>query len=126
LEVIECFFPDTVDILPKDQGMYAGTKPVVFPGTSEQSLLNFFMSQRTGASIEFGHEQTIIVREKKDKKKLPKMMKVCLVIILFYFIFIFIFILLRYVIILCDYVMLLFYVIVLFYNVMLLCYVIML
>jgi hypothetical protein len=55
--------------------MYSGTKPVIFPN-DESHLLNFFMSQSTGASIEFGHEQTIIVREEKDKKKLPKILKV--------------------------------------------------
>lgn len=78
LEIIECFFPETVDILPKDLGMYAGTKPLIFPDTTESNLLNFFMSQSAGASIEFGHEQTIIVREEKDKKKLPKILKVLL------------------------------------------------
>lgn len=77
LEIIECFFPETVDILPKDYGMYAGTKPLIFPDTNEESLLNFFMTQSSGASIEFGHEQTIIVREEKDKKTLPKILKVC-------------------------------------------------
>jgi hypothetical protein len=76
LEIIETFFPLTVDILAKDRGMYSGSKPVIFPDTSERELLNFFMSQSNGASIEFGDEQTIIVREEKDKKKLPKILKV--------------------------------------------------
>ena len=79
VELIEHFFPLTIDKLKKDRGMYKGPTPVILETKMNDFLLHLVGNENTTRSLEFGAHQVIIVRSQEAKDQLPKELKQCLV-----------------------------------------------
>jgi superfamily I DNA/RNA helicase len=67
IEIIEQFFPETIDILNKESSQVVGPKPILFSSNESSHIINQYF---TGAAhqeihlskVEFGCEQVVIVR----------------------------------------------------------------
>lgn len=66
LDIIKHYFPNSIDELPKEEGLCTGPLPVIFPSESKQSIIDYFLEH--GAA----HNQAIIVRDKASKQDLPR------------------------------------------------------
>lgn len=76
IELIENFFPVTIDKLRPDNGQLQGPIPLAMPTDKKDDLLLAFLgSEGSGNAIEFGAQQVIVVRDDKSKEKLPDALK---------------------------------------------------
>lgn len=72
VELLYSFFPESLDKLPPDFGLFAGPKPVLMEVSSVSDLvLMLDGSKRETSRIEFGAHQVVIVRNEEAKKSLP-------------------------------------------------------
>ncbi|KAH9855771.1 hypothetical protein C2E23DRAFT_811853 [Lenzites betulinus] len=69
VKLITRLWPNSVDVLPPEQGMTAGPKPTFF---WDDASANFetFLSDESGNTVEFGAHQCILVRDSTAKQKL--------------------------------------------------------
>ncbi|CAG8831602.1 12643_t:CDS:2, partial [Racocetra persica] len=74
IDLIQSFFPNAIDNLPREHGEVGGPRPLIFRGyQDETSIFNYFtVDGQSGDTIEFGANQVIIVRDEKAKKELEE------------------------------------------------------
>ncbi|CAG5125043.1 unnamed protein product, partial [Candidula unifasciata] len=73
LDILLELFPDSFDPLEKDQGMFAGPKPIIIESSSPGDLaLLLTGSRRKTSHIEFGAHQAILVVSEGAKAQLPE------------------------------------------------------
>ncbi|CAG8450090.1 7512_t:CDS:10 [Dentiscutata heterogama] len=86
IDLIQCFFPESIDKLPKERGEVGGPRPLIFKGYQDKTFIfNFFSAGgQSGDPIEFGAEQVIIVRDEDAKKHVKKSIgKACQILTIF-------------------------------------------
>ncbi|CAG8567860.1 13873_t:CDS:10 [Dentiscutata erythropus] len=86
IDLIQCFFPESIDKLPQERGEVGGPRPLIFKGYLDKTFIfNFFsVGEQSGDPIEFGAEQVIIVRDEDAKKHVKKSIgKACQVLTIF-------------------------------------------
>ncbi|KAF0550861.1 p-loop containing nucleoside triphosphate hydrolase protein [Gigaspora margarita] len=89
IELLERFFPESIDKLPQERGEIGGPRPLIFKGYKnfETFILNYFsVSEQSGDPIEFGAEQVIIVRDEKTQTRLKSnepIKKACQILTIF-------------------------------------------
>ncbi|CAG8536872.1 991_t:CDS:10, partial [Racocetra fulgida] len=86
IDLIQSFFPNTIDNLPRERGEVGGPRPIMFRGyQDETSVFKYFtVDGQLGDAIEFGANQVIIVRDEKAKKRLEESIgKVGLILTIF-------------------------------------------
>lgn len=71
LELLYKYFPLSLDVMPPDQGLFDGPKPVIMD-ISDLSELALILegSKRETARIDFGAHQVVIVRNENTKEKI--------------------------------------------------------
>ncbi|KAL0950587.1 hypothetical protein HGRIS_007379 [Hohenbuehelia grisea] len=71
VQLIENFWPNTIDRLKPERGVIDGTKPVFFNGWDEDTMrYEQFLFGDTGNPIEFGAQQCILVRDEEARSRL--------------------------------------------------------
>ncbi|KAG8924689.1 hypothetical protein FRC02_010261, partial [Tulasnella sp. 418] len=71
VEMIQRFFPDSIDEMPRERSKVHGPKPVIFHPVSENHVeFEKFLFGSSGSRVEFGAEQVILVRNKTIQKQL--------------------------------------------------------
>ena len=82
--LMEHFFPESFDILPKDQGIFPGPKPSLLMVTEYDELALMLRGNRRRSSpIEFGARQVILVRSDEVINEMPEELTVGLVMTIF-------------------------------------------
>ncbi|RDX51441.1 hypothetical protein OH76DRAFT_1481370 [Lentinus brumalis] len=82
VELLTKYWPDSVDHLPPEQGQVAGSKPVWYSSNSTDVRNALFKDSDGGGSIEFGHQQCILVRNAAARDRLRSEMNSSIGIIL--------------------------------------------
>ena len=80
VDLMETYFKDSFDILPKDRGLFPGPKPSYLVSTESETLTEFLAlvlmgNRRKTNALEFGAHQVILVRSEEALKKLPEELK---------------------------------------------------
>ncbi|KAK3241414.1 hypothetical protein CYMTET_48820 [Cymbomonas tetramitiformis] len=70
VELIEAFFPRSIDKLEHDKGLFNGPKPWIL-GSCEHKDMTLLFLRPGGMEVEFGAQQVIIVRDEASKRKIP-------------------------------------------------------
>jgi flagellar biosynthesis GTPase FlhF len=86
LDLIDRFFPASYDRigLEKDRGLFEGPKPVVIDSCSYNDLASILCdNKRDTSQIEFGAHQAILVVNDEAKNKLPKALRIGLVLTIY-------------------------------------------
>lgn len=94
MNVIELFFPKTIDKLKKEKSTVDGPKPIVLDDANIELLFLLlfgaenYRQQKLEASqnkspIEFGCNQVIIVKDQESKEKVPQLLKHALCLTVF-------------------------------------------
>ncbi|KAI8776906.1 TPR and ankyrin repeat-containing protein 1, partial [Biomphalaria glabrata] len=84
LDILIEFFPESFDPLKKDQGMFAGPKPVVIESCSPGDLALLLTGNRRKTShIEFGAHQAILVVNEGAKEKIPEELRTGIVLTIY-------------------------------------------
>ncbi|KAH9496679.1 TPR and ankyrin repeat-containing protein 1 [Bulinus truncatus] len=84
LDLLIEFFPESFDPLQKDQGMFAGPKPVVIESCSPADLALLLTGNRRKTShIEFGAHQAILVVNDGAKERIPEELRTGIVLTIF-------------------------------------------
>ncbi|CAG8555633.1 6929_t:CDS:10 [Cetraspora pellucida] len=86
IDLIQHFFPDSIDKLPRECGEVGGPRPLIFKGFQDKTSVFkcFSVSEKPGDIIEFGANQVIIVRNEEAKKRLEESIgKVGLILTIF-------------------------------------------
>ncbi len=79
VDLLECFFPGSIDILPRERGFFDGPKPLLLTHTNvEDAAVLIVGSDQKRSQIEFGAHQVILVRSQEAKKNLPEDFGGCL------------------------------------------------
>ncbi|RPD59343.1 hypothetical protein L226DRAFT_495257 [Lentinus tigrinus ALCF2SS1-7] len=68
------YWPDSVDRLPPEYGQIAGSKPKWYSSERAEVRRALFTDADSGASIDFGHKQCILVRNNAARDRLRKEM----------------------------------------------------
>ena len=67
IDLLQEFFKDSVDYLPKDKGMFQGPTPILIESCEVSDLaLLLSANKRESSTIEFGAHQAIVVRSKHE------------------------------------------------------------
>ncbi|KAJ7576870.1 hypothetical protein C8J56DRAFT_1171170 [Mycena floridula] len=74
IQLIQQFWPNSIDRLQPESGVVEGVKPVFYTGWDEDSgsQLEQFLFGDSGELIEFGAQQCIIVRDEQARENLQK------------------------------------------------------
>ncbi|KAH9510298.1 hypothetical protein Btru_042705 [Bulinus truncatus] len=73
LDIIVELFPETIDCLQKDQGLFDGPKPVIIESCLPDELMKLLTGNKRDTShIEFGAHQAILVVDSEAKEQLPE------------------------------------------------------
>ncbi|KAK0066179.1 TPR and ankyrin repeat-containing protein 1, partial [Biomphalaria pfeifferi] len=73
LDIVLKLFPDSIDKLEKDQGLFQGPKPVLIESCKPEELMNLLAGNKRDTShIEFGAHQAVLVLDDDAKEKLPQ------------------------------------------------------
>ncbi|XP_075916736.1 TPR and ankyrin repeat-containing protein 1-like [Petromyzon marinus] len=81
VDLLQHFFPESLDWLPRDQGLFAGPLPVLLDSCSSEDLAILLRGhQRRAQPIEFGAHQVILVCNEKAKEQLPEELSLGLVL----------------------------------------------
>lgn len=79
VDLLEKFFPMTLDKLPREKGYYLGTQPILLAETlPESATIMIVGSNKEASQIEFGASQVILVRNQEAKSRLPEEFAGCL------------------------------------------------
>jgi len=81
IDLLMNFFKSSLDVLPADQGLFPGPKPVILLSSCFNELA-LMLSGKTSA-VEFGAKQVIIVRSEEAKQNLPDELKVGIVLTIY-------------------------------------------
>jgi len=79
VDLLEEFFPMTLDKLPRETGYFRGPKPILLTETRPESATIMIVgSNKEDSQIEFGASQVILVRTQEAKSRLPEEFDGCL------------------------------------------------
>jgi len=79
VDLLEAFFPWSIDTLPREQGFFAGPKPMLLSETAvDDAAVMIVGADRKHSQIEFGAHQVLLVRTQAAKDKLPSFFDGCL------------------------------------------------
>ncbi len=76
VSLISHLFPNSIDRLERDRGLYPGPKPRLILGSDVNKLA---IAMTGGARVEFGAEQVVIVRDEAAKRRLPPALRAAIV-----------------------------------------------
>ena len=72
LSILEEHFPNSIDRVPRDKGMFPGPTPKFIKSCNPETLkLLLAANAKELSDIQFGHQQTVIVRTEESKRDLP-------------------------------------------------------
>ncbi|KFQ26340.1 TPR and ankyrin repeat-containing protein 1, partial [Mesitornis unicolor] len=81
VDLLQHFFPESFDRLPKDCGLFDGPKPIVLESCSVSDLAILLRgNKRKTQPIEFGAHQVILVANETAKEKIPEELSLALVL----------------------------------------------
>ncbi|CAG8468533.1 12444_t:CDS:10 [Ambispora leptoticha] len=73
IDLIERFFPESIDRLPREHSEVGGPRPIVFKGFQDKTYFDVFSVGKTAENNNvFGAEQVIIVRDEESKSLINK------------------------------------------------------
>ena len=75
VDVIELYFPKTIDKLQRESSPLDGPRPIVLNGFGEEDLQKVIMASSQSSTPKFGCNQVVIVRNQETKKKIPLFLK---------------------------------------------------
>ena len=75
VDVIELFFPQTIDKLQRESSDLDGPKPIFLENFSKKDLMAMIIGHSETRSPQFGCNQVVIVRDQETKSKLPVFLK---------------------------------------------------
>jgi len=79
VDLLEFFFPQSIDMLPREQGFFDGPKPMLLSETAvDDAAVMIVGADRRHSQIEFGAHQVLLVRNQHAKDKLPAFFEGCL------------------------------------------------
>jgi hypothetical protein len=79
VDLLEMFFPATIDTLPREQGFFSGPKPMLLSETAvDDAAVMIVGADRKHSQIEFGAHQVLLVRSQAAKDDLPAFFDGCL------------------------------------------------
>ena len=72
VDVLEHFFGNTIDAMPRERGFFEGHRPILLSGTAEHDAAVMILgSDRKHSQIEFGAHQVLLMRNQASKHRLP-------------------------------------------------------
>ena len=72
VELLYYFFPESLDRMPPDFGLFPGPQPILLKAQNMDDLvLRMVGAKRETSRIEFGAHQVVIVRNEEAKKNIP-------------------------------------------------------
>ncbi|XP_019502697.1 PREDICTED: TPR and ankyrin repeat-containing protein 1 [Hipposideros armiger] len=81
LDLLQFYFPESFDRLPRDSGLFDGPKPTVLESCSVSDLAILLRgNKRKTQPIEFGAHQVILVANEMAKEKIPEELGLALVL----------------------------------------------
>ena len=85
VNLLQKFFPESFDKLPKDQGHEDGPKPVLLGSCSQMDLAILLRGnkRKTTTTIEFGAHQVILVASNEARERLPEELSHALVLTIY-------------------------------------------
>ena len=76
IDLLSEFFPESVDFLQPDTGLFEGPRPILLEGCSFKNLALLLTGNKHSTSkIEFGANQAVLVTNENAKKALPEELK---------------------------------------------------
>ena len=70
IEMIEFFFPSSIDSLEKEHSLVSGPRPICLSLTENQDIVREMFGDSSSEMIDFGAEQVILVRDQATKTKI--------------------------------------------------------
>ncbi|XP_051466329.1 TPR and ankyrin repeat-containing protein 1 isoform X1 [Apus apus] len=84
VDLLQHYFPESFDRLPKDRGLFDGPKPTVLESCSISDLAILLRGNRRKTQpIEFGAHQVVLVANETSKEKLPEELSLALVLTIY-------------------------------------------
>nr|XP_033786416.1 TPR and ankyrin repeat-containing protein 1 isoform X2 [Geotrypetes seraphini]XP_033786417.1 TPR and ankyrin repeat-containing protein 1 isoform X2 [Geotrypetes seraphini] len=84
VDLLQCYFPESFDRLPRDCGLFDGPKPTVLESCSISDLAILLKgNKRKTQPIEFGAHQVILVANEMAKDKIPEELSLALVLTIY-------------------------------------------
>ncbi|XP_074006564.1 TPR and ankyrin repeat-containing protein 1 isoform X1 [Numenius arquata] len=81
VDLLQHYFPESFDRLPKDRGLFDGPKPTVLESCSVSDLAILLRgNKRKTQPIEFGAHQVVLVANETAKEKIPEELSLALVL----------------------------------------------
>ena len=75
VDLIECFFPETIDKLQREASTLDGPKPIILEDFKVDDLLAMMIGHTDTKNPVFGWNQVVIVRDQESKSTLPEFLK---------------------------------------------------
>ncbi|KAH0627207.1 hypothetical protein JD844_002684 [Phrynosoma platyrhinos] len=84
VDLLQYYFPESFDSLPRDSGLFDGPKPTVLESCSVSDLAILLRgNKRKTQPIEFGAHQVILVANETAKEKIPEELGLALVLTIY-------------------------------------------
>ncbi|XP_039192831.1 TPR and ankyrin repeat-containing protein 1 isoform X2 [Crotalus tigris] len=84
VDLLQWYFPESFDRLPRDRGLFDGPKPTVLESCSVSDLAILLKgNKRKTQPIEFGAHQAILVASERTKKNIPEELNLALVLTIY-------------------------------------------
>ncbi|XP_041100859.1 TPR and ankyrin repeat-containing protein 1-like isoform X2 [Polyodon spathula] len=84
VDLLQHFFPESFDRLPRDQGLFDGPKPTLLESCSVSDLAILLRgNKRKSQPIEFGAHQVILVANETAKETIPEELHLALVLTIY-------------------------------------------
>ncbi|XP_042328665.1 TPR and ankyrin repeat-containing protein 1 isoform X2 [Sceloporus undulatus] len=84
VDLLQYYFPESFDSLPRDTGLFDGPKPTVLESCSVSDLAILLRgNKRKTQPIEFGAHQVILVANETAKEKIPEELDLALVLTIY-------------------------------------------
>ncbi|KAI5944999.1 TPR and ankyrin repeat-containing protein 1 [Manis javanica] len=84
VDLLQFYFPESFDRLPRDSGLFDGPKPIVLESCSVSDLAILLRgNKRKTQPIEFGAHQVILVANEMAKEKIPEELGLALVLTIY-------------------------------------------
>ncbi|XP_063308114.1 TPR and ankyrin repeat-containing protein 1 [Pelobates fuscus] len=84
VDLLQHYFPESFDRLPRDCGLFDGPKPTVLESCSVSDLAILLRgNQRKTQAIEFGAHQVILVKNELAKERIPEELSLALVLTIY-------------------------------------------
>ncbi|XP_071592123.1 TPR and ankyrin repeat-containing protein 1 isoform X1 [Heliangelus exortis] len=84
VDLLQHYFPESFDRLPKDRGLFDGPKPTVLESCSVSDLAILLRGNRRKTQpIEFGAHQVVLVANETAKEKIPEELSLALVLTIY-------------------------------------------